>query len=48
MRKVPNDWWDISKLPQPKAAIEVGDLQAALQGFATREMLDYRFHGTLP
>src|SRR5262249_18727946 len=37
--------WDISKLPQPKAAIEAGDLQAALSGFATRELLDYRLHG---
>ena len=45
MRASTNDWWDISKLPQPKAAIEAGDLQAALSGFATREMLDYRFHG---
>jgi len=45
MRKPVRDWWDISKLPQPKAAIEAGDLQAALGGFATREMLDYRFHG---
>jgi hypothetical protein len=45
MREPVKDWWDISKLPQPKAAIEAGDLQAALSGFATREMLDYRFHG---
>src|SRR6478672_7326540 len=45
MRALVQDWWDISKLPEPKAAIEAGDLQKALQGFATREMLDYRLHG---
>ncbi len=45
MRELLKDWWDISKLPQPKAAIEAGDLQAALHGFAAREMLDYRLHG---
>jgi len=45
MRELVEDWWDISKLPQPKAAFEAGDLQAALSGFATRELLDYRFHG---
>jgi hypothetical protein len=45
MRELLEDWWDISKLPQPKQAIEAGDLQAALHGFATREMLDYRLHG---
>lgn len=45
MGKLLTDWWDISKLPQPKQAIESGDLEAALHGFATREMLDYRLHG---
>src|SRR5690348_12058349 len=45
MPQLPQDWWDISKLPEPKAAIEAGDLQKALDGFATREMLDYRLHG---
>ena len=45
MRELVHDWWDMSKLPEPKAAIEAGDLQAALSGFATREMLDYRLHG---
>jgi hypothetical protein len=39
------EWWSISDLPQPKAAIEAGDLQAALSGFAVREMLDYRSDG---
>jgi hypothetical protein len=45
MQEPVQDWWDISKLPQPKTAIEAGDLQLALGGFATREMLDYRLHG---
>jgi len=45
MSEIVKDWWDIAKLPYPPAAIEVGDLQAALNGFATREMLNYRLHG---
>jgi hypothetical protein len=40
-----SEWWSISNLPQPKAAIEAGDFQSALNGFAVREMLDYRLHG---
>jgi hypothetical protein len=36
---------DTSRLPHPKRAIESGDLQAALGGFATREMLEYRQFG---
>jgi hypothetical protein len=31
-------------LPEPKAALESGDLDAALSGFATRHLLDYRMH----
>ena len=38
-------WNDFGQTPEPKAAIETGDLQAALSGFATREMLDYRMYG---
>jgi hypothetical protein len=45
MRENHQDFWDISKLPQPKAAIEAGDLHAALNGFAFRELLDYREKG---
>jgi hypothetical protein len=45
MRELLEDWWDISKLPQPKAALDAGDLHGALSGFATRELLDYRLHG---
>jgi len=45
MSEIGKDWWDIAKLPYPPAAIEAGDLQVALNGFATREMLDYRLHG---
>lgn len=32
-------------LPQPKVAMDTGDLPGALGAFATREMLDYRLHG---
>ena len=45
MDESPKEWWSISDLPQPRASIEAGDLQAALNGFAVREMLDYRLHG---
>src|SRR5689334_19397441 len=45
MHEMTEDWWSYPKLPQPKAAIEVGDLERALNGFAVREMLDYRIHG---
>lgn len=45
MRGLPRDWNEFGRTPEPKAAIESGDLQGALSGFATREMLDYRLHG---
>jgi hypothetical protein len=45
MREPPRAWDEFGQTPEPKAAIEAGDLQAALSGFATREMLDYRLHG---
>jgi hypothetical protein len=45
MREPVKDWREIGVVPEPKATIESGDLEAALNGFATREMLDYRLHG---
>jgi len=45
MREPIRDWNEFGITPEPKALIESGDLQAALSGFATREMLDYRMHG---
>lgn len=39
------DFWNISKIPYPLATVESGDLQAALNAFAFREMLDYRTDG---
>jgi hypothetical protein len=35
----------ISQLPQPSTVLRAGDLQAALDAFATREMMDYASHG---
>jgi hypothetical protein len=45
MQELREDFWEYSKLPEPYRAIEKGDLRAALDAFATREMLDYRLHG---
>ena len=45
MREPMRDWSEFGETPEPKAAIESGDLQAALSGFATRELLGYRMHG---
>lgn len=45
MQAVAKNMWDISKRPYPPDAIDAGDLQAALGGFATRELLDYGRHG---
>jgi hypothetical protein len=45
MREPIQEWDKFGITPQPKALIESGDLQAALSGFAMREMLDYRIHG---
>jgi hypothetical protein len=42
MREPIPSWEDFSKMPEPKAAIESGDLQAALSGFATSHLLDHR------
>lgn len=42
MREPVQDWRDFGEEPEPKAAIESGDLQKALSGFATRYLLDYR------
>jgi hypothetical protein len=44
MREPDRDWSEFGEAPEPKAAIESGDLQAALSGFATRHLLDYRMH----
>jgi len=44
MREPDRDWSEFGETPEPKAAIESGDLQAALSGFATRHLLDYRMH----
>jgi len=44
MREPDRDWREFGETPEPKAAIESGDLQAALSGFATRHLLDYRMH----
>ena len=45
MRKRPPEWTEFGDEPDPEAALQAGDLQAALTGFATREMLDYRADG---
>jgi hypothetical protein len=42
MREPLQEWNKFGKTPEPKAAIESGDLQAALSGYATRHLLDYR------
>jgi len=44
MREPDRNWSEFGETPEPKAAIESGDLQAALSGFATRHLLDYRMH----
>jgi hypothetical protein len=44
MREPDRDWNEFGATPEPKAAIESGDLQAALSGFATRHLLDHRMH----
>jgi hypothetical protein len=45
MRQRPPDWSEFGDEPDPTAALHAGDLPAALSGFATREMLDYRVDG---
>src|ERR1051325_2354377 len=42
MREPIPEWDEFGETPEPKAAIESGDLKAALSGFATRHLLDYR------
>jgi hypothetical protein len=42
MRDPVRDWNEFGETPEPRAAIEAGDLQAALSSFATRHLLDYR------
>jgi len=44
MRAPVQHWNDVGTTPQPKAALESGDLQAALSGFATLHLLNYRMH----
>ncbi len=49
MWQLPQEFWDFwkkSSLPHPLEVVETGDLQAALNSFALREMLDYRMYGT--
>jgi hypothetical protein len=42
MREPVPSWEDFGEMPEPGTAIESGDLKAALAGFATRHLLDYR------
>ena len=44
MRESAQEWNEFGTIPEPLAAIEAGDLQLALSGFATRYLLDYRMH----
>ena len=45
MDKPAINMWDVSTRPYPPDALAAGDLRAALDGFATREMLDYGQYG---
>ncbi len=42
MREPVKEWREFRRMPEPKAALESGDLDAALSGFATRHLLNSR------